>query len=276
MPKAIDITIRNIARTVVDREEVRKWLDDIGVAEDYQLPDDGAVTSPALLIALAAKRCYKSFTPDLNPNITKVRTDFTEYLDNVIKSGHGSVLEHSVYTFAIEGVSRVFTAEMNRHRAGWAISEGSLRYIRFGDCIPFWMPTCFVVQPGDDQDLIARKWKSQALMQAAFAHQEEIYRELVQTWDMDATHHNFHYKKVITSALRRIVGLGVATGGVWSGNMRALRHVISMRCDSATAEEEIFHVFSRIGQMMLDKEPMLFGDFQRSESGTLRPANWKV
>lgn len=277
MPKQIDITIRNIARTVVDRDEVRLWLNDIGVSEDYQLPDDGAVTSPALLIALAAKRCYKSFeVGHLNPNITKVRTDFTEYLDNVIKSGHGSVLEHSVYTFAIEGVSRVFTAEMNRHRAGWAISEGSLRYIRFGDCIPFWMPTCFVVQPGDDEDLKHRKVRSQRLMHEAFEHQETIYRELVEVWDMDAGHHNFHYKKVITSALRRIVGLGVATGGVWSGNIRALRHVISMRCDSATAEEEIFHVFSRIGQIMLEKEPMLFGDFTRSDSGTLRPANWKV
>ncbi len=126
MPKAVDIEIFPIACTHVRITEVDKWLTHIGVDLDkFDLPD---ISSPALLIALAAKRCYMSFEPGLNPNVTKVRSDYVKYFDNLLQSKHGSVFEHAVYSFAIEGVSRVFTAEMNRHRAGWAISEGSHLY----------------------------------------------------------------------------------------------------------------------------------------------------
>lgn len=270
----VPIEIFNIARTMVDRGEVRRWLNHVG-AENYEIPEDGAVSNPALLIALAAKRCYMSFEPGLNPNVTKVRSDMVAYIDNILASGHGSVLEHSVYTFALEGVSRVFTAEMNRHRAGWAISEGSLRFIRFDKDIPWWLPTSLEENPNDDSDLADRKRRSVEVFRRAFKNQEAEYAELLQIWNMDAGHHNFSYKKKVTSCLRRIVGLGVATGGVWSGNIRALRHVIAMRASDA-AEEEIFHVFTRIGKIMIEKEPLLFGDITESKTGALSLKYWKV
>jgi thymidylate synthase (FAD) len=69
--------------------------------------------------------------------------------------------------------------------------------------------------------------------------------------------------------------MGVATGGVWTGNLRALRHVIAMRTDPA-AEEEIFEVFRRIGKHMIENEPMLFHDFEEHDTGFLQPRNWKV
>src|SRR2546423_8627727 len=99
--REVDIGIFCIGKTVVDRGEVKRWLDFLGVV-DFQLPDETQVSDPALLIALAAKRCYKSFDISLNPNLSKVRSDYAEYLDNVLKSGHGSVFEHSVYNFAVE------------------------------------------------------------------------------------------------------------------------------------------------------------------------------
>lgn len=270
----VDIKIFNIARTVVDREEVRRWLDYVG-AENFVIPDESVASNPALLIALAAKRCYMSFEPGLNPNVTKVRENMVSYIDNILASGHGSVLEHSVYSFALEGVSRVFTAEMNRHRAGWAISEGSLRFIRFDKNIPWWLPTSLQINPKDDHDLATRKARSVAVFDRAFRHQEGCYAELLEIWDMETGHHNFRYKKIVTSCLRRIVGLGVATGGVWTGNIRALRHVITMRAAEA-AEEEILHVFQRIAKMMIEKEPLLFGDFSEDEHGAWAPKYRKV
>ena len=275
----VKIEIFNIGRTTVDREEVKRWMDHVGATE-YEIPDAQTVSNPALLIALAAKRCYMSFEAGLNPNVTKVRKDMVAYFDNILSSGHGSVLEHCVYNFAIEGVSRVFTAEMNRHRAGWAISEGSLRYIRFDKDIPWWLPTSLQTNEADDQDLAFRKRRSVEVFRRAFSNQEMCYAELLQIWDMEFGHHNFHYKKVVTSCLRRIVGLGVATGGVWSGNMRAIRHVIAMRASEA-AEEEIFHVFCRIAKIMIEKEPLIFGDFEEKLSSTngqsgLQPKYWKV
>lgn len=274
MPKHVSIEIFNVGRTVVDRAEVRRWLDHVG-ADGYEVPGPDVATDPALLIALAAKRCYMSFEPGLNPNVTRVRSDLVAYLDNILASGHGSVLEHAVYTFAIEGVSRVFTAEMNRHRAGWAISEGSLRFIRFDRDIPYWIPTSLTERASDDPDLADRKAASRAVFDATFETVEHYYAELLKIWEMDEGDKNFDYKKRVTSCLSRIVPLGVATGGVWTGNVRALRHVIALRTEPA-AEEEIFHVFSRIAELMLAAEPALFGDLERTEAGGFAPRYLKV
>lgn len=274
MPRPVEIEIFQIAKTQVDRAEVTRWLDHLN-AGGFEIPPEETVSDPALLVALAAKRCYMSFEAGLNPNVTRVRSDYAEYFDNILASGHGSVLEHAVFSFAIEGVSRVFTAEMNRHRAGWAISEGSLRFIRFDKEIQFWMPDSIRDAAGDDDDMRKRKETSRAIFLAAFKSQEIFYAQLLEAWDMDAKSHNFAYKKKVTSCLRRIIGLGVATGGVWTGNIRALRHVLTMRC-SPVAEEEICHVFSRVAKTIAEQQPLAFGDFHQNESGYWVPKYLKV
>lgn len=312
MPTQVPIAVFRIGKTEVDREEVQRWMNHIGATE-FVIPDDETITDPALLIALAAKRCYMSFEVGLNPNISRVRQDYVAYFDNILASGHGSVLEHAVYNFAIEGISRVFTAEMNRHRAGWAISEGSLRFIRFGENIPYWLPDsingdeidsrlydCFnvIIDEGypDSTDLSEenlrgtlddggheevpvvelRKLLSRVVFDLAFLHQEKMYQWLEKIWAAElAPDSKFAAKKQITSMMRRIIGLGVATGGVWSGNIRALRHVFAMR-SSPAAEEEMIHVFSRLVKVMADKEPLLFGDFYQDENGFWKPKYVKV
>jgi thymidylate synthase (FAD) len=305
MPTTVPIGVFNIARSEVDREEVKRWTDFIG-ADEFELPEEESVTNPALLVALAAKRCYKSFQPSLNPNVTRVRKDYAEYLDNILKSGHGSVMEHAVYTFAIENVSRVFTGEMNRHRAGWAISEGSMRYIRYED-IPYWVPTslkgedvlprdtartivcdaCCAATEGDGVvDLTCdgsialtidvKKQLSREVFMVAFAEMESNYSILQTIWaDELKPDSKFKDKKQVTSMMRRIIGMGVATGGVWTGNIRALRHVITMRASEA-AEEEILHVFTRVAKLLVEKEPSLFGDFEETPEGFWVPKYSKV
>lgn len=295
MATTVPIEIFRIGRTAVDREEVQRWLDFMGV-EGFTLPDDTEVTNPALLIALAAKRCYKAFTvdPNLNPNISRVRTDWADYLDNVMKSGHGSVTEHATYSFAIENVSRVFTGEMNRHRAGWALSEGSMRFIRFSTAVPYWEPDSIkgpdVIDPavvamwnnkqladaGYSGNLDVKKQATREVFRRAFDGQRKHYEIMEKIWAEElAPASKFQGKKEITSMMRRIVGMGCATGGVWTGNIRALRHVITMRCEPA-AEEEILHVFSRIAKMMVESEPLLFGDFHQDDAGYWRPTYRKI
>lgn len=273
MTREVDIEVFNIARTMVVEEEVQKWLKYLG-ADNFDWPNSEVVSDPAFLVALAGKRCYMSFEAGLNPNVTKIRSNYVDYFDNILSSKHGSVLEHSVYTYAIEGVSRVFTAEMNRHRAGWAISEGSLRFIRFDKEIPYWVPTSLKADLNDDNELALKKASSRDIFKRAFTHQEDMYSQLVDVWDMDEKDKNFGYKKKITSQMRRIVGMGVATGGVWTGNIRALRHVIAMRTAPA-AEEEILYVWQKIAEDIIQKEPLLFGDFIKKEESYV-PINWKV
>lgn len=280
MPRQVEIEVFQIARTHVDVCEVERWLKFLGADEFFEeqfekLSDRKPCSDGALLVALAAKRCYKSFQVGMNPNITKVRKDLCEYLDNILKSGHGSVLEHAVYSFAVENVSRVFTGEMNRHRAGWAISEGSMRYIRY-DEIPYWLPTSLQENENDDENLKQKKHYSKCIFDTIFGEIEKSYEKLCEIWNMDESDINFHYKKKITSCLRRIIPMGVATGGIWTGNLRALRHVIALRTDES-AEEEIFHVFSKIAEIMLESENFLFKDFERDDkTGSYVPKYGKV
>lgn len=261
-----------IGKSVPNKEAIRNWLDDLG-ANQYTIEDD--VTGGEQLVQLAGKRCYMSFQPGLNPNITRVRTDMTEFIDNILKVGHGSVLEHSSYNFAIENVSRVFTGEMNRHRAGMAISEGSMRYIRFDD-IPYWIPTSIQDAEDDTPELRDKKEHSRVIFQEAFFSIEALYSELMEVWkDELAPESKFKAKKQITSMMRRIVPMGVASGGVWTGNIRALRHVFNMRCDEA-AEEEILMVANMMFDEMIKTEPSFFRDFYKDDHGFWRAKYIKV
>jgi thymidylate synthase (FAD) len=274
MPRVInDISVHCLASTKVDRLAVRSWLDELE-AVDFVIPPEDQIADPALLVALAAKQCYLAFQPGLNPNVTKVRKDLVEYLDNILSQGHGSVLEHAVYTFGVNNCSRVFTGEMNRHRAGAAISERSMRYIRL-DSLGFWMPTLFQPSLYDSTDIRDKKELSRVLLVKAFAQQEQLLAELRDVWHTELDNGSFAIKKQLTSAFRRIIGMGVATGGVWSLNIRALRHVIAMRTSEA-AEEEMILVVGKIAKHMIADLPELFSDFIPTEAGSYIPTYEKV
>ena len=49
----------------------------------------------------------------------------------MIESGHGSTIEHIVFTFGISGVSRTLSHQLVRHRAGVAFDQQSQRYVTF-------------------------------------------------------------------------------------------------------------------------------------------------
>jgi thymidylate synthase (FAD) len=70
----------------------------------------------------------------------------------------------------------------------------------------------------------------------------------------------FHDKKHKTSFMRRFAPDGVATGLVWSANVRTLRHTIEART-APGAEEEIRLLFGLIGEAMRRECPALFGDY---------------
>lgn len=282
-----------IAKTNVLDDGVKEWLEWLHVGkvtieqflERFKLDGDPLrklndiptvpKTPAERLIELAGRRCYMSFEVGLNPNVTQIRKEISDYIKNILKSGHGSVLEHYSFTFAIEGVSRVFTGEMNRHRAGMAISEGSMRYIRYED-IPMVETLMLRITEEDSHDLIVKKSKTRSLFQRMFEADEVGYREFCEIWKEElAPDSKFAMKKHITSLGRRIIGMGVATGGVWTGNVRALRHLLAMRTSEA-AEEEIFEVAVMMLKIMMKAEPVLFGDFSMDEKGFWGPEYVKV
>ena len=74
------------------------------------------------LAEFAGRICYMS---QHNP----ANRSTAEYLENIKKQGHGSVLEHAVYVLLIEGISRSCSHELVRHRAGFGYSQLSQRYV---------------------------------------------------------------------------------------------------------------------------------------------------
>lgn len=62
---------------------------------------------------IAGRVCYMSFA-NPRPGGNKA------YLDHILKVGHGSVLEHSVWNFIFTGISRSCSHELVRHRVGWS------------------------------------------------------------------------------------------------------------------------------------------------------------
>jgi thymidylate synthase (FAD) len=256
-------TVFLIARPSIDIEGMRGYLKDVGGESwiERRLDEaDGTPNGVELIVEFGGRACYRSWEPGLNPNVTKVRTDQREYFANILRSAHGSVLEHANWSFALRNVSRVFTHELVRHRAGSAFSQESLRYVRLTD-IGFRVPPA--LEPIRDQVI------------SIVERLEELQVSAASELGIDEQGVPFHVKKEVTSALRRLAPIGLSTDIVWTANARTLRHVIEMRTAEG-AEEELRLVFDRVARVMQAEAPGLFQDFTRSEDGAWVPEHRKV
>ena len=77
------------------------------------------------LIASAAKLCYAENTEDI---LAQNKASAGKFVKLLKKLGHMSPIEHAVFTFYIEGVSRAMTHQLVRHRLA-SYSQRSQRYV---------------------------------------------------------------------------------------------------------------------------------------------------
>jgi thymidylate synthase (FAD) len=255
-----------IARPSIEVEGMRGYLRDVGGEAwlERRLGEAGGdgegLNGGELLVEFGGRACYRSWEPGLNPNVKQVRTNQREYFANILHLAHGSVLEHANYSFALRNVSRAFTHELVRHRAGSAFSQESLRYVRLTD-IGFRVPPA--LEPVREQVL------------SIVEQLEEFQLSAAKALGIDEEGVPFHVKKEVTSALRRLAPIGLSTDIVWTANARTLRHVIEMRTAEG-AEEELRSVFDRIAEIMQAETPGLFQDFVRQDDGSWVPEHRKV
>lgn len=231
-----------VAATALEMDGVEGYLEHIGASQWDTTPCSDA----EFLIELMGRSCYKAFGTELNPNLTRVREGNEEYVRNIVNSHHGSVLEHVSISFMFCDVSRVFTHELVRHRVGTAMSQESLRFVRLTD-LGFWAPT-----------VIRESAEALDIMSDAFRHLEGLQTQLADLLIDEDT--PFSTKKVITSAMRRIAPIGLATNIGWTANLRTLRWVIQERTHPK-AEEEIRIVFGKVAQIAKRRYPAVFADF---------------
>lgn len=249
-----------ISKPHLDWNEMARYLKSIDAESwaesrygEVGTPDE-PITAAQTLVEFAGRACYRSWEPGLNKNVTRTRANQYEYLDNINKVGHGSVLEHANFSFMLQNVSRVVTHELVRHRAGAAYSQESLRFVRLDD-IPFWFPEW----AKDDPEFMER---ALPLLQ----DMEAFQLWMADHFKLDDEGVPFSEKKHKTSFMRRFAPIGLTTSIVFTANVRALRHIITMRT-ALGAEEEIRLIFGRVAEIMVRECPAMFGDFEKNDDG---------
>ena len=224
---------------------------------EFMVPDHmpvqwiGEASGGERLAEFAGRICYMS---QKNP----ASRSTADYLENIKKQGHGSVLEHAVYVLLIEGISRSCTHELVRHRAGFGYSQLSQRYVDESDA-------SFVVPPailGDDA--LEQEWTHQ--MMAAQAAYVAAVEQLMKRYEHIAD--KIHRRKMAREAARSVLPNGTETKIVVSGNARAWRTMLELRSGEG-AEQEIRRMALGCLRTLSAAAPAFFSDFEiyRAEDG---------
>lgn len=214
----------------------------------------GEGTDGEKLAEFAGRLCYMS---QRNPAGRTTR----EYLENIKRQGHGSVLEHANYSILLEGVSRSLTHELVRHRAGFAYSQLSQRYVDESDA-------AFVIPPalvGDETLEAAFKTQMQA---AQAAYVEAVDRLMTKYGWVDD---KVHRRKMAREAARAVLPNGTETKIVVTANARAWRTMLELRSSEA-AELEIRRCAVALLRLLQAEAPGFFSDFEIYQAGDRREA----
>ena len=204
----------------------------------------GESTDGERLAEFAGRLCYMS---QKNPANRVTR----EYLENINKQGHGSVLEHANYSLLLEGVSRSLTHELVRHRAGFAYSQLSQRYVDESEA-NFVMPPAII---GDEA--LEAAWTAQV------DAEQKSYVGLVEqlmtryAWVSDKVHR----RKMAREAARGVLPNSTETKIVVTGNARAWRTMLELR-SSEGAEFEIRRCAIIIIRILQAEALAFFSDFE--------------
>lgn len=286
-----------VGYTDLDKNMLTAFLSDTGQMEfdkDVDKADDDGISDQGILTSLMAKLCYRSLDPSRNPNLSGSRA-IADNLQGILKSAHGSVLEHVSFNFIITDCSRVFTHELVRHRVGTAFSQTSGRYCAIDpDTLHIvWDPILDGCEEIADEltDSIERAiylmecktgirhyvehsgslpgYRSTNAKESWFNyiearnHSDQLnYTPALHLWPRNPNA-DFTTKKKLTSALRRFAPNGQANEIGFTANVRTLRHLLQVRT-SRHAEWEIRYVFAKVWEIVSAMMPELFADAQVS------------
>lgn len=244
-PNLVRPKVYLVTKPAVDWAQLAAFLADEGapgVPRSIRAGDDES----AAIAEAAARICYMSYG--------RGRRDIADFIENLLRSKDGSVFEHINYGFAFTGVSRSLTHELVRHRAGFAFSQRSQRYVdETGGS--------FVAPPAlDDAD----DDQANAILQDALANAALSYDALVDALAAAIPRERFasatDHRKAIRQAARAVLPNAAETKIFVTANVRAWRHFIEMRA-SKYADEEIRRLALLVLETLQAEAPLLFGDF---------------
>ena len=193
----------------------------------YHTPD------PERAIATAARLCYAPVgAAELMETMPDERV--RSVLSTIMGSGHFSTLEHTSYTFAVDGVSRALTHQLVRHRIA-SFNQQSQRYVKFTGGLA-------TVKP----ESVAASAETEAVFDAAIDAAIEAYRKLLAAG-------------VPAEDARYLLPNAAETKIVITMNVRELLHFFELRCCNR-AQWEIREMARRMLELARPTAPFVFAD----------------
>ena len=188
----------------------------------------------AATIAKAAKLCYSPVGVEaIEEKLDEA--EVSRVVAMLADMGHASPMEHISFTFAIEGVSRVLTHQLVRHRLA-SYSQQSQRYVRL-DQFEYIIPKAIE----KDEAAKARFIES---MEAAHRAYEDLTEQLKAVYVKELEESGMDEKKAASAAEKRaiedaryVLPNACETKIVVTMNARSLMHFFTMRlCERAQWE----------------------------------------
>ena len=192
----------------------------------------------------AAKVCYSDKGFDDIWDETIMSTPPNENVDNdkalallksLVEKGHGSVLEHCCFTFAINGISRACSHQLVRHRIA-SYSQQSQRYVN-GNFFSYVIPP--EIEKNPNLKLAFDDWMSKTM---------DMYDAMVSNG-------------VKKEDARYILPNATTTNIVVTMNARELLHFISLRT-SPRAQWEIRQLAQAMLLQLKEVAPVIFGNVE--------------
>ena len=181
------------------------------------------------ICAAAGNSCYSE-----RPSYEIVEDiDSEKTLSRIVGMGHHSVIEHAVFTFSVEGVSRALTHQLVRHRVA-SFSQQSQRYVS--------MDSASYVTPHTVEDNEEAKELFDSVMDDIW----EAYRKLEEMG-------------IPAEDARYLLPNGCTTNITITMNARELLHFFSLRsCNRA--QWEIRELSDQMLRICKEVSPIIFKD----------------
>ena len=186
---------------------------------------------PEKTVALSARLCYSPIgAAELDEKMTDEQA--ARLVRMLVSMGHLSTVEHVTFTFAIEGVSRVLTHQLVRHRIA-SYSQQSQRYVaehNFETIVP---------------PEIAANPEAKAKFDAAMQGLQELYNDLTDNYGIKP------------EDARYVLPNAAETKIICTFNVRSLYNFFSLRC-CTRAQWEIRALANEMLRQCREVAPVLF------------------
>lgn len=179
----------------------------------------------------AARTCYSAQRPsELWGGAQASREAMERLIRRIAESGHLSVLEHVSFTFALEGLSRVASHQLVRHRLA-SFSQQSQRYVE--GPFAYVTPSSWL---GAGEDLSQRYHRAMALL-------DLLYEDALAAG-------------IPSEDARFVLPQASSTNLTMTMNLRELIHVVGLRT-CVRAQWEIRRLFERLREAVHAVDPFL-------------------